>query len=77
MSKKEFLDDYMKPLYDIGVTKNPYRMHGKAFGSRHGGNNQVQLIYDFLYRDATIYLDRKHTKFNCRLEPKLQKTQDD
>lgn len=77
LGTKEFLDSYMKHLYDIGVNKTLYHMHGQAFGSRHMGNNQVQIIYDFLYRDATIYLDRKYTKFNCRLEPKLQKTQDD
>lgn len=63
LGTKEFLDNYMKSLYDIGVTKTKYRTHGQAFGSRHGGNNQVQLIYDFLYKNATIYLDRKYTKF--------------
>lgn len=70
---KEFLDEYMKHLYDIGITKTKYQRHGKAFGVSHGGNNKVQKIYDFLYKDATVYLDRKYTKFNCRLKPKLQK----
>lgn len=28
------------------------------------GNNQVQKIYDYLYKDATVYLTRKFEKFN-------------
>ena len=44
-----------------------------------GGNNQIKKIYEFLYRDATIYLNRKKEKFeiiNGRLETNSQKSQD-
>ena len=41
------------------------------------GNRQVMRIYDFLYKDATIYLERKKKKFEIikgRLKTKSQKS---
>ena len=36
------------------------------------GKNQILKIYNFLYKDATIYLERKYNKFNNIL-PSLDK----
>lgn len=40
---------------------------------------QAKKVLDYLYRDSNISLYRKYNKYvdYCRLEPKLQKTQDD
>ena len=36
---------------------------GKAYSLNFGGRLQILKIYDFLYKDATIYLERKIQKF--------------
>lgn len=76
---QDFLDKYKSILIKECelINKNKYSSCGQAYTFRLGGNLIVQKFYDFLYKDATIYLDRKYAKFNCRLEPKIQKTQDD
>ena len=46
----------------------------------YGGRIQVLEIYDFLYKDATIYLERKKNKFDSlkrRPETSSQKSLDD
>lgn len=34
----------------------------------HNGDNSLYKFYDLLYRDATVYLDRKYEKFNYAFE---------
>jgi hypothetical protein len=36
---------------------------GNAYAIRYSGNKQNKCIFNFLYNNATIYLDRKYTKF--------------
>lgn len=36
---------------------------GKAYTFAHGGNVQCKKLFDYLYSNATIYLERKHNKF--------------
>lgn len=40
---------------------------------------EIRKMLSYIYSNATIYLDRKYEKYleYCRLEPKIQKTQDD
>jgi hypothetical protein len=66
LGTKEFLDGYKEVLCKESNlnTDNKYEMNGKAFVLRFGGNIKVKKIYDFLYKDATIYLERKRDKFN-------------
>lgn len=49
------------------------------FKLRYSNKNDIAKIIDYLYEDAHIYLNRKYEKIKdyCRLESKLQKTQDD
>lgn len=40
--------------------RNKYYMNGKAYSIYYRGNRQCLRILDYLYRDSTIYLDRKY-----------------
>lgn len=62
---EKFLLEYEKIILKVLNRKNSnkWNTEGKAFNIRFGGNVQVSKIYNFLYKDATIYLDRKHDKF--------------
>lgn len=42
-----------------------YNNKGKAYSLAYGGNKQVKRFTNILYKDATIYLDRKYEKY-CR-----------
>lgn len=57
-----FVKEYDKILHALGVNQTKLKSEGKAFSLRHSGKHQVQKIVDFLYKDATIYLERKHSK---------------
>lgn len=35
---------------------------------KYAGNNNIRKLYYFLYKDATIFLDRKHNKFKMMLQ---------
>lgn len=51
-------------LKELNRTKaNKWGSEGKAYNIRYGGNVQVSKIYDFLYNNATVYLERKHNRF--------------
>lgn len=57
---KDFLDGIMNYF-----NKN-LKMHTKdnvTYQLKIGGNLQVRKILDIIYKDATIYLDRKHEKY--------------
>ena len=67
-SNIEFLDGYQTVLNE-GIHKTTtvkiQETHSKGIGVLMlGGNQQVLKVYDFLYEDATIFLDRKREKFN-------------
>ena len=63
LGTKEFLDVYDTFLLRLGMKKCKYSMCGKAYELRHGGNIQVKKIFNFIYNNATIYLERKYIKF--------------
>ena len=71
----EFLTMYEKTM-NINI-KEPKQTKSKAFSVKHGGNLQVKKIYDYLYKDATVYLERKRDIFIAVLGQDSQKTQDD
>lgn len=71
----EFLTMYEQTL---GVNiKEPKQTKSQAFIVQHGGNQQVKKIYEYLYKDATIYLERKRNIFIAVLGQNSQKAQDD
>lgn len=56
----EFMEEYQARLHPFGLPKREkYKMNGKAYGYRFGGNKLYQKFANFLYQDATIYLERK------------------
>ena len=65
LGTKEFLDEYenilMKELKK--EKRNKRTQNGQALGIQYGGRMQLLKIYNFLYKDATIYLERKIQKF--------------
>lgn len=64
-------DDFVQKYKDIlfsGIQKSNdvklYDTPSKGIkGFYIGGNKQIEKIYDFLYKDATVFLDRKKEKF--------------
>lgn len=41
-----------------------YKRTTKAVTLRYGGKQQVKRIYEYLYTDATVFLERKYNKFS-------------
>ena len=74
---KEMLDwiiEHIRNNTTISKAGN-FQSTGKALQWYHNGYKDYKLIHEYLYKDSKIYLTRKYNK--CRLEPKLQKTQED
>ena len=69
----EFLNGYEYYILKTLNRQNPNkRKKSKADHNRtefmvYAGNKQCKKKYYYLYKDATIYLDRKHQKFNSIL----------
>lgn len=55
-----FLDECEKQMK---LHKNKRKEQGQAKAIRYSGNVQCKKIFDYLYQDATIYLERKYNKF--------------
>lgn len=50
-----------------GIKRVKVSTHENIYQISHGGNHNVDRIYDILYRDATIWLKRKRDRFDmCR-----------
>ena len=75
---KAFLDEYEKIILKLLNRKKPNkRQHeGQAYSVMYNGNKQVKKIINFLYNDATIYLERKYNKIAV-LRQDRKKSQDD
>lgn len=74
ISTKEFCDKYISILpYDgkAKVTKES-RSNKNVYYFTIGGRNVVKRIYDFLYKDSTIFLDRKKKIFDDYFNKKDQ-----
>lgn len=72
---KDFLLKYESIILDVLERKEPNKwgQDGQAFNIRYSGNKQVSKIFNFLYKDANIYLKRKYNKFAV-LRQKSQKS---
>lgn len=56
----DFIKAYQTILSHFGLPiREKFTRHGKAYGYRFGGNGLYKKFTDFLYKDATIYLERK------------------
>ena len=66
----EFLNEYEKNILKAINRENPnkrqrrYDWEDRTENIQYGGNKQCLKIFQFLYKDATIYLQRKYDKFN-------------
>lgn len=47
----------------LDLSKTKIRLHRSAYYLEYSGNKQCMKIGDWLYKDATIYLQRKYEKF--------------
>lgn len=65
ISTKEFCDDYLKKLPYKGRTtpKKEKRTDKNVYYVSIGGKNQIKLIYNFLYNNSNVFLERKHIIF--------------
>jgi hypothetical protein len=74
---QSILDSIRNVFCEIGVsekyTVSPYK---KIFRYRITSTEDVKKIFDYLYKDATIFLKRKHDKMLdfCRLKASSQKS---
>lgn len=70
-SNSNILIDIQKILIDncnVKETKlHTYKRTKKAASLRYGGKNQIRRIYEYLYKDSTIYLNRKYNNFKLLL----------
>lgn len=63
---KDFLFKIQKILNkNIGLTMTKLNQKSgqEAFQVQWGGKNNIKKFYNYLYKDATIWLDRKYNKF--------------
>lgn len=80
IATNDFLNDLKEFLLNLNMTKTKLEQRNSNMAVwKKKGRNQIKIFLDYIYKDSTIYLDRKYNKYLefCRLEPKLQKTQDD
>jgi hypothetical protein len=50
-------------IINCALSKNKILKRENIFSITYGGNKAISRIYNFLYKDSTIYLDRKYNKF--------------
>ena len=73
LGTSEFLDKYeYNLLLGINRKKPNKRIHRNTWNENtecimYSGTNQIPKIYNYLYKDANIYLQRKYEKFNMLL----------
>ena len=64
VSTYDFCNVYNQMLVQhAGVNLTKIQCNRGLYYCSHGGKNQVRKIFDFLYKDATIYMERKYQKF--------------
>jgi DNA-binding transcriptional regulator WhiA len=73
ISTKEFCESYLKRLPYKGKAKvrKEYRSNKNVYYFSIGGKTQVKDIYNFLYDNATVYLERKKEIFDIHYKQKL------
>lgn len=65
LGTSDFLDEYENYILNTlnRTNRNKRKPNGSALSIQYAGTEQVYKIYNFLYKDATIYLKRKYNKF--------------
>lgn len=64
ISSYSFISDLKKYLSDkLKINGTKIQQHIKVYTAQYGGNKQVYKIMEYLFKDATVYLDRKYEIF--------------
>lgn len=69
----DFLFIIRKILISLGFSKGSLIKRGNIYVLYIGGNNNIKKLFDFLYKDATRYMQRKYNKFNSYFEKKYSR----
>ena len=69
LGTSDFLNDYESILLNVLNREkgNKRQSEGQAFSVSYNGNKQAKNFFNFLYNNATIYLERKYAKFTAVL----------
>lgn len=69
--------NYIKNIFENNVNIKEYgiKPYKKIFRYRITSKKEIMKILDYIYKDANVYLDRKHDRYKefCRLNSKLLK----
>lgn len=64
LGTKQFLSKVQEVLVqNISLKENEIEIKDNIFRLRYSGNNNSKLIGDWLYKDASIFLDRKYNRY--------------
>lgn len=67
LSTKEFLTSVRSIFSELNINSSMSKRHKERknnnFNLTVSGNRQIQRLMDWLYLDATIFLERKHSKY--------------
>lgn len=65
LGTEKFINQYQDCLIkECALSKVKISPKSSIYSLSYSGNNNVKKIYNFLYKNATIFLDRKMNKFN-------------
>lgn len=61
---KEFISDMQSRFAELGLPINSINYSGKNINRvRYGGINQLKIIHNYLYKNASVFLERKKNLF--------------
>lgn len=65
LGTKNFTSEYQKKIMSLCNLESKTKIYktGKIYVLQYSGKNQVSKIYNVLYQNQNIYLERKHKKF--------------
>lgn len=59
------INDIIYEKYDIKIPKlHKRKAEHEVYALEYSSNKRSKIIYDFMYKDATIYLNRKYNKYS-------------
>jgi len=65
LGTKQFIESCREAM---GMHYTKLSKKGNVYDLRYSGRNNLETIYNYLYKDATIFLERKHNEFvKCKL----------
>lgn len=71
IATEEFLNGFMEFFIHKGISKVKLQSKNKMKTWNKVGINQITIVLDYLYKDSSVYLDRKYTKYINICSPTL------